>query len=270
MTLYDTHAHFSDGDDVAALYARADEAGVARSLAGGGRAAVNRNALRTPGGVALGWDRDQLDDVPERMRQLPDLLDAHAARVAAIGEIGLDCHYGPETLKAQADLFAQQLALADARGLPVVVHTREADDATRAVLDEVPWRHGDRLRGVIHSYTGAPAFAGKLPDRGLLVPFAGSAAFRAAATAPAPAPSVPGRTYDTSCPGPPKPHASPLRSTSRPFASYPHANASPATPAIQLVTPVIRPRYASRTSIREMTRPFVNVTSYPAGCPNAS
>ena len=64
MTLYDTHAHFSDGDDVAALYARAAEAGVAHILAVGGSEELNRNALRTPGRVALGWDRDQLDDVP--------------------------------------------------------------------------------------------------------------------------------------------------------------------------------------------------------------
>lgn len=191
MTLYDTHAHFSDGDDVAALYARAAEAGVAHILAVGGSEELNRNALRTPGRVALGWDRDQLDDVPERMRQLPDLLDVHAARVAAIGEIGLDGHYGPETLKAQADLFAQQLALADARGLPVVVHTREADDATRGVLDEVPWRHGDRLRGVIHSYTGAPAFAGKLLDRGFMVSFSGIATFTSAETVRASARYVP-------------------------------------------------------------------------------
>ena len=84
MTLYDTHAHFSDGDDVAALYARAAEAGVAHILAVGGSEELNRNALRTPGRVALGWDRDQLDDVPERMRQLPDLLDAHAARAQQV------------------------------------------------------------------------------------------------------------------------------------------------------------------------------------------
>ena len=102
MTLYDTHAHFSDGDDVAALYARAAEAGVAHILAVGGSEELNRNALRTPGRVALGWDRDQLDDVPERMRQLPDLLDAHAARVAAIGEIGLDGHYGPEGCRSSS------------------------------------------------------------------------------------------------------------------------------------------------------------------------
>ena len=180
MELYDTHAHFGDADDVEAIYARAAAAGVTRILAVGGGEALNRNALRTAGRVALGWDRDQLDRVAEQMVVLPGLLDAHRDRVAAIGEIGLDCHYEPQTLRAQCALFAAQLALADEKGLPVVIHTREADDATRGVLDEVPWRHGDRLRGVIHSYTGGPKFAGQMLDRGFMVSFSGIATFKSA------------------------------------------------------------------------------------------
>lgn len=180
MEFYDTHAHFGDADDVEAIYARAAAAGVTRILAVGGGEALNRNALRTAGRVALGWDRDQLDRVTEQMVVLPGLLDAHRDRVAAIGEIGLDCHYEPQTLRAQCALFAAQLALADEKGLPVVIHTREADDATRGVLDEVPWRHGDRLRGVIHSYTGGPKFAGHMLDRGFMVSFSGIATFKSA------------------------------------------------------------------------------------------
>ncbi len=180
MTLYDTHAHFDDADDVDAIYARAAEAGVTRILAIGGSEELNRNALRTSGRIALGWDRDQLGHVADQMNSLPELLATYVARVAAIGEIGLDCHYEPQTLKAQCDLFARQLALADELNLPVVIHTREADDATLGVLDEVPWRHGDRLRGVIHSYTGAPAFAGKILDRGFMVSFSGIVTFKSA------------------------------------------------------------------------------------------
>lgn len=180
VALYDTHAHFCDGDDVEAICARAAEAGVAHVLAVGGSEELNRNALRTSGRVALGWDRDQLDGADGRMRGLPGLIAENRARVAAIGEVGLDCHYEPQTLKAQCALFAAQLALADELALPVVVHTREADDATLGVLDEVPWRHGDRLRGVIHSYTGSPSFAGKLLDRGFMVSFSGIATFKSA------------------------------------------------------------------------------------------
>lgn len=177
--LYDTHAHFEDADDVAALYARAAAAGVTRILAVGGSDDLNRNALRTPGRIALGWDRDQVDaaPLPDQLAALRTLAAEHAPRLAALGEMGLDCHYDADTLPRQCTLLAAQLALADELALPVVIHTREADDATRGVLDEVPWHHTDRLRGVIHSYTGTPAFARDLLDRGFLISFSGIATF---------------------------------------------------------------------------------------------
>ncbi len=180
MDFYDTHAHFGAGDDVEAISARAAAAGVVHVLAVGGNEELNTNALRTPGCVALGFDRDEIARAKDELPLLPGLLDANAARVAAIGEIGLDAHYEPETLKAQIDLFAAQLALADARSLPVVIHTREADDATLGVLDEVPWHHGDRLRGIIHSFAGVPRFAGRLLDRGFMISFSGIVTFKSA------------------------------------------------------------------------------------------
>ena len=61
-----------------------------------------------------------------------------------------------------------------------MIHTREADDATLGVLDEIPWHHGDRLRGVIHSYTGIPRFAGQLLDRGFMISFSGIVTFKSA------------------------------------------------------------------------------------------
>ncbi len=176
--LYDTHAHFGAEDDVDAIFARAAEVGVSHILAIGGDDELNRSALRTSGRVALGFDRDQTSLAAEACAALSGLVAANRARVAAIGEIGLDAHYTPETLPAQCSLFAQQLALADELALPVVVHTREADDATLGVLDEVPWRHGDRLRGVIHSYTGSTRFAGRLLDRGFCVSFSGIVTFK--------------------------------------------------------------------------------------------
>lgn len=180
MKLYDTHAHFSDEDDVDAIYERANEAGVAHILAIGGSDELNRNALRTRELVAIGWDRDQLDDIENQMRKLPQMIQTYRNRVAAIGEIGLDCHYEPHTLKQQCDLFAMQLVLADQLSLPVVIHTREADDATLGVLDDVQWRHGEKLRGIIHSYTGSTAFASKLLDRGFMISFSGIATFKSA------------------------------------------------------------------------------------------
>ena len=180
MRLFDTHAHFTDDSDIAGLYSRAAEAGVVRVLAVGGSDELNRNALRTPGSVALGWDRDQLTAGDAEFATLDTLIASAGPRVAAIGEIGLDFHYSPETAARQKALFARELAFADEKDLPVIIHTREADDATLEVLDAVPWdRHG-KLRGVIHSYTGGPDFAAKLLDRGFMISFSGIVTFRSA------------------------------------------------------------------------------------------
>ena len=180
MRLFDTHAHFTDNSDVDGLLGRAAEAGVVRVLAVGGSRELNRNALRTPCRVALGWDRDQTDVRDDDFAELGRLVADNAARVAAIGEIGLDFHYSPESAAAQKELFARELALADILRLPVVIHTREADEATLEVIDSVPWSHGSQLRGVIHSYTGGPDFAGKLLDRGFCISFSGIVTFRSA------------------------------------------------------------------------------------------
>ena len=187
MDIYDTHAHFSENrEKTASTLARARAAGVARLMAVGGSPELNRAALLAqtlaPDAtrLALGADRDQAGDASANdatMEAVRALHSAHAC--AAVGEIGLDFHYSPETARAQCDLFARQLALADELALPVVIHTREADDATLGVLDEVPWR-ADAPRGVIHCFTGSPAFARQLLDRNFFISISGIVTFRAA------------------------------------------------------------------------------------------
>ena len=196
MELYDTHAHFGPNkDETAGALVRAQSAGVTRLMAVGGSEDLNAAAVQAqtqnPSAVrlALGADRDQtglpLDDVLANIRR------QHADySCAAVGEIGLDFHYAPETAANQRALFAAQLALADELNLPVVIHTREADDSTCGVLDEVPW-HGSSLRGVIHCYTGTPAFARRLLDRGFMVSFSGIVTFRRAEEVRASAKYVP-------------------------------------------------------------------------------
>ena len=187
MDIYDTHAHFSENrEKTASTLARARAAGVARLMAVGGSSELNRAALLAqtlaPDAtrLALGADRDQAGDASANdatMEAVRALHSAHAC--AAVGEIGLDFHYSPDTARSQCDLFARQLALADELSLPVVIHTREADDATLGVLDEVPWR-ADAPRGVIHCFTGSPAFARQLLDRNFLISISGIVTFRAA------------------------------------------------------------------------------------------
>ena len=168
MELFDTHAHFEQrtADEIAAVLARARDAGVTRVMAVGGSAELNRGALDAPTPYkALGWDRDQAG------KELPPL---DYTGIAAVGEIGLDYHYSPETRAAQIDLFARQLELAKTLDRPVVIHTRDADDDTLGVLREI------RARGIIHSFTGSPAFGRALLDLGFFISLSGIVTFRAA------------------------------------------------------------------------------------------
>ena len=80
--------------------------------------------------------------VARRLEQLP------SAR--AIGEIGLDYHYDFSPPEVQHDVFRQQLRLARARQLPVVIHTREAEADTLRILREEGHLE---LRGVFHCFT---------------------------------------------------------------------------------------------------------------------
>jgi TatD DNase family protein len=181
---YDTHAHFEGTPlETAAVIERAFAAGVTRMVAVGGSAGLNAGALaaslafRENVRLALGFDRDQAGETSpevfvETLRQL-----AAEHPLAAVGETGLDFHYHPETAEAQCSLFAAQLRLADEWKLPIIIHTREANEATLRVLDETPWR-GEGLRGVVHCFTGEKDFARQLLDRQLAISFSGIVTFR--------------------------------------------------------------------------------------------
>lgn len=183
MRLYDTHCHFERAapPEIRAILERARAAGVEKLLAVGGSCALNESAaladqvaaevLVAPKvGVAVGYDRDQAAKVGLSSFMPP----ATASRVVAVGEIGLDYHYSPETRDQQLKLFAAQLEDARARDLPVVVHSRESDDDTLALLREIP------SRGIIHCYTGTPEDARRYLDLGFYISISGIVTFRPA------------------------------------------------------------------------------------------
>jgi TatD DNase family protein len=99
-------------------------------------------------------------------------LDAGAV---AVGECGLDYHYDHSPREDQRRAFGEQLALARDVGRPVVVHTREAEDDTRALVREAG-REG--VRGVMHCFTGSHVLARVALDAGWHISFAGIITFK--------------------------------------------------------------------------------------------
>ncbi len=99
-------------------------------------------------------------------------------KVIAWGEIGLDYHYDNSPREVQREAFTKQLRMARERRLPVVIHTREAEADTLAILGE-EWKDS-RLGGIIHCFSGTRAFAEAAIGLGFLISFSGVVTFKKA------------------------------------------------------------------------------------------
>ncbi|HEY4219663.1 MAG TPA: TatD family hydrolase [Gemmatimonadaceae bacterium] len=106
----------------------------------------------------------------------PDAIRELVTRGAvAIGECGLDSHYDHSPRDLQRRAFAAQLELGRELDRPVIVHTRDAEDDTRAMIVEAG-RAG--VRGVLHCYTGSHALAAAALDVGWYVSFSAIVTFK--------------------------------------------------------------------------------------------
>ena len=103
------------------------------------------------------------------------LREAMAAGAVAVGECGLDYHYEHSPRPLQRRAFADQLAIARESGCPVVVHTREAEEDTTAMVREAG---AAGITGVLHCYTGSHALAEAGLAAGWSVSFSGIVTFK--------------------------------------------------------------------------------------------
>jgi TatD DNase family protein len=183
VRFFDSHAHLADAAfdaDREQVIDRARSAGAAgivaigESLEAAARAAEiagrHRGFVSFTAGVhphdAASFDptRD-----PEEIRRF---LDQGAV---AVGECGLDYHYDNSPRPLQRRAFAAQLALALETSRPVVVHTRDAEDDTTAMVREAG---AAGIRGVLHCFTGSHALAQAGLEAGWYISFSGIVTFK--------------------------------------------------------------------------------------------
>jgi len=197
--LYDSHAHLASfpDDKLEVIISNALSAGVGGVMCAGHEQAMNERTLEICARYgallhcALGYDRDCVASyagmkaqdiahvVDERIRALIQKAVQMNVKVAAIGEIGLDYHYSRETAEHQKVLFQAQVELAVSLGLPVIVHSRDAEQDTLDILTAVSGggaRH--KLRGVIHCFTGSLEFAAKIVELGFYIGISGIVTFK--------------------------------------------------------------------------------------------
>lgn len=183
FSFIDSHAHLADPAfdvDRDEVVQRARLAGmravvcIGESLSAAARARAIARAL--PGFVF--WTAGVH---PHDAANFDPVADANAIRdevrlgAVAIGECGLDYHYENSPRIEQRRAFAEQLVLARELARSVVVHTREAEDDTRAMIQEAG---AAGVRGVLHCFTGSRALAAAAIAVGWYVSFSGIITFK--------------------------------------------------------------------------------------------
>jgi TatD DNase family protein len=183
----DSHCHLADDaflGDVDAVIARAQAAGLTRALCilaadndtERGRAGELTRAwpaLRYGVGVhphQAGTFGGREDDVVALVRGAVEAI----PEARALGEIGLDYHYDFAPRDVQQTVFRLQIRLAQRLDLPIIIHTREAEDDTIRILQE---EGGTRIRGVMHCFTGTRRLAEEALALGMHISFAGIVTF---------------------------------------------------------------------------------------------
>jgi TatD DNase family protein len=181
--LVDHHCHLDFpefADDLAGVVARANKAGVGTLVTISTRIRkfdqVRAVAERFPDvWCSVGTHPHNADE--ERGISTDEIVRlSHHPKVVAIGEAGLDYYYKNGTPAAQAEGFRAHIAAARETGLPLEIHTREADADTLAILED-EHRKG-AFPAVLHCYTGGRELALRAVDLGLYVSFSGVISFK--------------------------------------------------------------------------------------------
>lgn len=185
MMLIDSHCHLNYPglvEDQQAVLARARAAGVGRMLA------IGTKAKEWPEVQALA---DQESDVFATVGIHPHEAETHAdlgvaqlvdaalhPRTIGIGETGLDYFYDHSPRAMQQEHFRAHCVAARETGLPLIVHTRDAETDTLAILKDEAGK--GPLTGVIHCFTASRAFADAALDLGFYISFSGILTFKSA------------------------------------------------------------------------------------------
>lgn len=182
--IFETHCHldYLDSDELEATLTQAKAVGIERiitiAVSPSNQNKVFELAHSSPNiwgtqGIhpheAESYNQDVADIIRERCAD---------ERIVAVGEIGLDYYYDHADRTVQRAVFEQQLQIAVDLNMPVVIHTREADEDTRSILEN--FSGALSRRGVIHSFTSGLPLAEYALKEGFMLGFNGITTFNRA------------------------------------------------------------------------------------------
>lgn len=190
MNLIDSHCHI-DGeqfdDDREEIIKRARDAGVKAMLNVGTGSPKDDSFEKTfelaekyafiYGSVGI-HPHDAVEYSDEIEQRLINLINS-SEKMIAWGEIGLDFYYDHSPRDVQREVFRRQIRVANDLGLPIIIHSRDADDETVEILTE-ECSHKDFRGGIMHCFGGTAQMAQDLMKIGFLISFAGNVTFKKA------------------------------------------------------------------------------------------
>ncbi len=183
--MIDTHCHLDMSplcEDLEGVISRARDSGVENIITVGADLSASLEAVRIakdyrPVYASVGvHPHDAKDVVVETITALRDLLnDRVQNKIVALGEIGLDYHYDLSPRGVQRGAFERLLELAKEFDLPVIVHNREADEDTRAIIG-----NSGIKKALFHCFSSHRAMAEWVINKGYSISFAGNITFKKA------------------------------------------------------------------------------------------
>ncbi len=186
MRLIDVHAHLTDErfDDLPLVVERAQVKGVDGVICSAYNFLSSQKAVEIATKFSNVWANVGLH--PENVEEANGFeggVDAYLKKiyalskhdkVVAIGEIGLDYHFRDDNKELQKDVFIKQIEFANEKGLPIVVHSRDAMGDTIEILQ----KHPPKKEGVLHCYAGSAESAKILMKLGFSFSFGGVVTFK--------------------------------------------------------------------------------------------
>ncbi len=183
MMLIDSHCHLEYKglvEDQAGVLDRAPQAGVGGFLSISTRQREWDQVIATAEREADVWASVGIHpheaDAHADLGEAALLAAAEHPRVIAIGETGLDYYYDHSDRAAQQALFRRHIAVSRATGLPIIIHTRDAEDDTAAIL-RAEMKQG-AFPALIHCFTASANFAQIVLDLGLTISLSGIVTFK--------------------------------------------------------------------------------------------
>lgn len=178
--IFDSHAHYDDeafDQDRGEILRNLPAQGICRIVNVGADLQGCRDAVALAAAypyiyAGVGIHPECVNDTSdEALNEVETLLDA--PKVVAVGEIGLDYHFEDNAPReVQREWFAKQLALANRRGFPVIVHDRDAHGDTMELLCKY------RPKGVVHCFSGSVEMMREVVRLGMYIGLGGAVTFK--------------------------------------------------------------------------------------------